>query len=133
MRERIIRRYSACFKRQVVEELEGGRFASVEQARAHYEIGGKATIKRWLQQYGKHHLQAKVVRVEQVGEADRMRELKRRIAELERALGRTQAQSVLSATYLELACERLGEEVEDFKKKFDGRRCIASANKEASA
>ena len=31
MRIRVIKRYSECFKRQVVEELENGRFASIKR------------------------------------------------------------------------------------------------------
>jgi transposase-like protein len=132
MRERIIRRYSACFKQQVVNDLESGRFASLGQAREHYGIDGKSTIQRWLKRYGRNHLQAKVVRAEKAGEADRIGELKRRVRELERALGRTQAQSLLNAAYLELACEQLGQEVEAFKKKSDGRRSTGPAGGKAS-
>jgi transposase-like protein len=122
MRDRTVIRYSSCFKRQVVADLENGRFESIEAARQHYGIGGSATVQRWLNQYGKNHLQAKVVRVQRPDEADQMRQLKRRIVELERALGQTQAQNVLHAAYLEQACESLGEDVETFKKKAGGVR-----------
>jgi transposase-like protein len=123
MTERRIIRYSVCFKRQVVSELESGRLASIEAARERYGIGGTSTIQRWLRQMGKNHLQAKVVRVERPDEADQVRQLQRRIAELERALGRTQAENVLHAEYLKQACDALGEEVDSFKKKSDGSRC----------
>ncbi len=33
MQERLIRRYSTCFKRRVISELERGRFASIEVIR----------------------------------------------------------------------------------------------------
>ena len=122
MRERVIHRYSVCFKQQVIGELESGRFDSVEQAREHYGIGGAATIQRWLKRYGKRHLQTKVVRVEKPDEADRVRQLKAQVAQLERALGQTQAQHVLRCEYLKLACEELGETVEAFEKKCVGRR-----------
>lgn len=124
MRQRVVVRYSACFKRQVIAELERGRFDSLEQARAHYGIGGAQTISSWLGRYGRNHLQSKVVRVEQPGEADRIRQLQKQVAQLERALGQTQAQSVLHAQYLKLACEELGLEEEAFKKKCDGVRCM---------
>ena len=122
MRERIIRRYSTCFKRQVVQDLENGRFVSIGAAREHYGIGGKTTIQRWLRRYGKNHLQTKVVRVEKPDEADRIRQLKRQITELQQALGQTQAENVLNAAYLKAACEQLGEDVDKFKKKSAGRR-----------
>lgn len=121
MVQRVVRRYSVCFKRQVVADLESGRFDSLDAARRHYEIGGRGTISRWLRQYGKNHLQAKVVRVQKPDEADRIRQLQQRVAELERALGQTQAQNVLQAAYLKLACAELGQEVEAFTKKCDGR------------
>lgn len=122
MRERFILRYSASFKQQVVSDLENGRFSSLEAARRHYGIGGSGTIPRWLRRYGKNHLRGKVVRVEKPDEADQIRQLKRRIAQLQQALGQTQAENVLNAEYLKLACEQLGEDVEGFKKKSDGGR-----------
>jgi transposase len=125
MRVRLIRRYSQCFKRQVVEDIESGRFDSIQAASAHHGITGATTVRGWLRRLGKNHLLAKVVRVEQVGEADRIVELRRQVARLEKALGQTQAESLLNAEYLKLACERMGEEVESFKKKSDGTRCIA--------
>jgi transposase-like protein len=124
MTGRVVIRYSECFKRQVVEDLERGRFASVNQARAHYGIGGAPTVGKWLRRFGKNELIGKVVRVEKLDEADRIRELQRRVAELERALGQTQAEKLLNEAYLEQACERLGEPVAGFKKKSGGKRCI---------
>jgi transposase len=122
MQQRIVRRYSACFKQQVVADLENGRFGSLEAARVHYGIGGSGTIPRWLRRYGKNHLCGKVVRVEKPDEADRIRQLKREIAQLQQALGRTQAENVLNAEFLKLACEELGQDVERFKKKSGGGR-----------
>lgn len=133
MGERVVRRYSVCFRRQVVSELESGRFASIAAARDHYEIGGAATIQRWIRHFGRHHLQTKVVRVETVNEADRLRELKCQVADLERALGRTQAQHILSEEYLKLACASLGQDVEAFKKKSDGRRSTMPTGDRPSA
>lgn len=122
MQQRIIRRYSACFKQQVVADLENGRFDSIQAAREHYGIAGQSTIQKWLRRFGKNHLCGKVVRVEKPDEADRIRQLKREIAQLQQALGRTQAENVLNAEYLKLACEELGQEVEGFKKKSAGGR-----------
>ncbi|MHB1768434.1 MAG: transposase [Phycisphaerae bacterium] len=74
MRIRVIKRYSECFKRQVVEELEQGRFGSIKQVRLHLGIMGAATVPRWLRNYGRNHLMAKVVRAEKSDEQDRVRE-----------------------------------------------------------
>ena len=122
MQRRQVTQYSDCFRRQVVTDLEAGRFASIEAARVHYGIGGDGTIQLWIRRYGRNELLPKVVRVETPDEVSRLLQLKRRVEELERALGRTQAENVLNAQYLKLACERLGTEVEAFKKKPAGRR-----------
>ena len=132
MRIRVIKRYSECFKRQVVEELENGRFESITQARLHHGIPGATTVQKWINQYGKNHLQAKVVRVEKPNERDRIQELKKRVSELERVLGRTQAENVMNATFLELACQELGRDVDTFKKKVNGLRFTVPPEKGAS-
>jgi transposase-like protein len=119
MGQRIVRRYSACFKQQVVAELESGRFDSIEAARRHYEVG-ESTIQKWLKRLGRNDLKAKVVRVEAPDEADRIRQLQQQVEQLERALGQTQARNVLNEQYLKLACEQLGQEVGTFVKKCDG-------------
>jgi len=117
-------RYSLAFKRQVVAALEAGRFRSIEQARQHYGIGGAMTVRRWLKQLGKNHLIPKVVRVEKPDEANQVRELKKQIRQLKQALGETQLRNVLNESFLEMACEQLGRDVEAFKKKVDTKRSI---------
>ena len=131
MRQRVVRRYSLAFQRQVVEDLEAGRFASQGEAQRHFGITGNTTIRKWICRLGKNHLLAKVVRAEKPDEANQMAELKRRIAQLEQALGRTQAEHCLNGAFLELACERLGQDVESFKKKPDGKRSTAAAKSPA--
>ena len=92
-------RYSMAYTRQVVAQLESGRFRSIEQARMHYGIGGMGTVRRWLRQFGKNHLMPKVVRVETPDEPDRIRRLKQEIGQLREVLGRTQMQNVLNEAF----------------------------------
>lgn len=122
MRVRVIRRYSEAFRREVVEEIESGRFASIQAAGVHHGIGGAETIRGWVSRLGKNHLLAKVVRVEKVGEADQVLQLRRQVERLQKALGQTQAENLLNGEYLQMACKQMGEEVESFKKKSDGKR-----------
>ena len=124
MKNRVQLRYSRASKRQVVEEIESGRFSGPKAASNHYGINGATTVRDWCRRMGKNHLLAKVVRVEQVGEADQLALLKKQIERLQRSLGQTQADSLLTGEYLKMACERLGEGVEEFKKKSDGRQFI---------
>ena len=63
MNQRIIVRYIMSFKKQVVEELESGRFSSISEAKEHYGITGASTVQNWLVKCGRNHLCAKVVRV----------------------------------------------------------------------
>ena len=67
MSRRVIR-YSEAFKRQVVRELDEGRFGSPCEAASVYGIRGNSTVRNWVEQYGKSHLLSKVVRVEKPGE-----------------------------------------------------------------
>ena len=80
-------RYSLAFKRQVVAELETGRFRSMQEASQHYGIGGAMTVRRWLERFGKNHLIPKVVRVEKPNQADRIRQLKQELGELKQIIG----------------------------------------------
>jgi transposase-like protein len=122
MNQRTVLRYSTCFKRQVVDDLENGRFSSISAAQRHYGITGGETIRGWLRKYGRNHLCAKVVRVEKPNEADQIRQLKKQIKQLKEALGQTQAEKVIGEAFLEIACEQLGVEPEEFKKKADTMR-----------
>ena len=101
MRGRVIKRFSEYFKLGVVEEFEQGRSGSITEARLHHGISGGTTIQTWLKKYGRNHEMAKVVRVEKPGEQDRIREYKKRIAQLERALGTPPAENVLNAAFLD--------------------------------
>ena len=94
MVQKLVYRYSRAFQQQVVDDLEEGRFHSLNQAKEHYGIRGDGTIHRSVLRNARQDL-------------------------LEQALGRTQADRVLNEAFLELACEELGQDVEAFKKKVD--------------
>ncbi|MCP4342604.1 MAG: IS3 family transposase [Desulfobulbaceae bacterium] len=110
-------RYSESFKIKVINELESGRFSSLYQAQHHYEIKGSVTVKKWLIRYGRNHLIPKVVRVETPDEQQKMQELKDEVRRLKEALGETQAENLLNRAFLKIACGKLGQDVDTFKKK----------------
>ena len=120
MEQKIIYRYSTAFKRQVIEDIESGRFCSIERAREHYGIRGMATISNWLKRFGRNELLHKVVRVEKPNEQDEIRVLKQQIRHLKEVLGDKEALFALEKEYLDMACEELGTDVESFKKKGSG-------------
>jgi transposase-like protein len=117
MHQRIVIRYSQSFKRQVVSDIESGRFSAITQAKEHYGIKGAQTIRNWLLKYGRNHLCAKVVRVEKPDEKDTIIELKKQIKNLKEALGQTQAENILNQEFLKIACEEMGQDLDSFKKK----------------
>ena len=122
MQQRLVIRYSMNFKRQVVSELESGRFDSIVQASEHYGITGSMTIRKWLVKFGRNHLCPKVIRVEKPNEQDQVRQLKKQIKQLKEALGQTQAENVINQEFLKIACEEMGQDVDAFKKKADTKR-----------
>ncbi len=122
MQQRLVIRYSMSFKRQVVSELESGRFDSIGQVSEHYGITGSETVRNWLRKFGRNHLCPKVIRVEKPNEQDQVRQLKKQIKQLKEALGQTQAENVINQEFLKIACEEMGQDVDAFKKKADTKR-----------
>jgi len=131
--ERVVYRYSAAFRQEVVAALESGRFGSAEAVRRHYGIKSTATIGNWLRRLGRRDLAVKVVRVEKPDERDRIGELQKQVAQLQRALGQTQAQNLLHEELLKRACGLLGQDLESFKKKNAGMPSTGLSQRDGSA
>jgi len=119
---RSVVRYSEAFKLQVIRELEAGRFGSLNEAKLAYGIKGAMTVGKWIRRYGKNQLLGKVIVVMKADEQTEVKELRKRVRELEKALADAHIDSRLDAAYLKIACRRAGvEDVEDFKKKHAGK------------
>lgn len=112
-----ILRYSDAFKRQVVGELERGKHCSIEKARLAYGIGGAMTVYKWVRKYGREDLVPRIVRIQTLKERDELTEARKRIRELEAAVADAHIDYCLEKGFLQVACERLGEDMESFKKK----------------
>jgi transposase-like protein len=108
--------YSEAFKLQVVSELSQGKFATMLQAQKAYGIKGTATIQRWLKKYGREEILPKYVRVETMTEIDELKEAKKRISDLEKALSNSHMDYCLERAFLEIACEQMGTGREELKK-----------------
>ena len=115
-------RYSEAFKMQVVEDVEKGKYSSVGAASRAYGIRGVATVKRWVNQFGRNHLLKKVVRVEKAGEPGELKRMKDRIRQLESALADAHMDSALDKAFFNLLCKQENVDAEAFKKKVDGLR-----------
>ncbi len=114
---KVIVRYSDCFKRSVIEEIEKNGL-SIEDCRRKYAIGGATTIQKWLKMYGKNHLLNKIVRVETIDEIQEIKALKKEIKALKEAYAEMTIEKKVYETYLQVYGEETGRS-EEIKKKLE--------------
>jgi len=107
-------RYSDCFKRAVIEEIEK-KGLSIEACRRKYSIGGATTIQKWLKKYGKNHLLNKIVRV---GTIDEIQALRKELKAIKEAFAEMAIENKVYETYFEVLGEETGAS-EKIKKKLD--------------
>ena len=110
-------RYSDCFKRAVIEEIEK-KGLSIEACRRKYSIGGATTIQKWLKKYGKNHLLNKIVRVETIDEIQEIKALKKEIKALKEAYAEMTIEKKVYETCLQVYGEETGRS-EQIKKKLE--------------
>ena len=113
--QRTIKRYSNCFKLQVVEEIEVNGL-SIGECRLKYGIGGAATIQIWLRKYGKQHLLNKIIRVETREEIDELKRLRAENKALKEAYAELSLHHKCSEKVIEVADELFNL---DLKKKYE--------------
>jgi|SRR6267143_4644245 transposase-like protein len=113
-------RYSKAFKMQCVGEVEAGKSCAYEVQRK-YKIRSTDTVMRWVRQFGsgKH---GKIIRVEKANEVKESTQLRSEVRKLKEALADTHMELALEQAFLVVACEEIGQGVEDFKKKHVGGR-----------
>lgn len=109
------RRYSDAFQRQVVEAVEEEGY-SQQQAADLYGCS-QESVRRWIKKFGKNHLLNKVVRIQTMDESRRIDELKQQIAQLKQALADAHMDRNLTESRLEIACQKLDIDPQEFKKK----------------
>jgi len=111
-------RYSHAFKMQAVREVESGHQDS-QAVRRKYDIKGDGTVMRWVRQFGGGKY-GKIIRVERPAEITETARLRIQLRQAKEALADAHMELVLEKAYLEVACERMDETVEGFKKKHAG-------------
>lgn len=108
-------RYSDCFKRNIVSEIENNGL-TIQEARLRYGIGGGSTIQNWIMKFGKSHLLNKVVRVETRDEIDELKRLREENERLKIAYAELAIDHKLSEKVIEKADEVFGLEL---KKNYE--------------
>lgn len=117
MNEKKTIRYSEAFRLNVIGEIETGKFSGPFAAAQAYGIKGSETVTGWLRRYGRTDLMKQKVLITTMEEHDEKKALRKRVSDLEKALADTHMKGLLGDAYLEIACERLGMDPAEFKKK----------------
>ena len=108
--------YSEAFKRNVVEKVGRGLYASLGEARRKNGIGGKETLVKWIKKYGREDILPKRIRVETMKEIDELKAARKEIKELKAALADAHMDWCISSALLDIACEEMGTTAEALKK-----------------
>lgn len=118
--KRVVRRYSAAFKMQVVEEIRDGKWTSAVQAGTMYSIH-PGVIYKWMDSLGFSHLKKRIVEVRTAKDIDELKELRKQNKELKEALVREVLSHSVDVATLQIAARMLDTTVDELKKK-DGKK-----------
>ena len=112
-KQRIINRYSNCFKEKVIQEISSG--SSISEVCRRYDIRGTNTVQFWLKKYGRTDLLNTVIRIKMRSEDDKIKQLERENMRLKIALG----EAVMVRDVLETIIEEVDKHYQtDVKKNF---------------
>ncbi len=100
---------------QVVEEIASGKFQGACAASSAYRMKGAETVRKGILKYGREDLLPKKVTISTVEKTEENKRLKRRVKDLEKALADSCMKGLLDQSFLGIACERMGVEVEEKK------------------
>jgi len=121
------RYFSEEFKRQKVEEIERG-ISKVSQISRIYEVSAVA-IYKWIYKYSLMRKKGIRMIVEAQSDTVKIEALRKRVAELEQALGQKQFQIEFMEKQFDIARSQYGV---DLKKKASGRRCYGTGKTDKS-
>jgi transposase-like protein len=112
-------RYSEAFKMAVVRELEE-QDLPFEHVRRKYGILGCSSVQTWVRKYG-NGSRGKRIRVEKPNEINELARLRGELRRVKEALADAHVELALERAFTEVACERIGIDPEEFKKKVAGK------------
>lgn len=97
--------YSEDLRRHIVDQIERGEL-SISQAQREYSIGGKQSIYNWLNQYSRTLKKGTRLVMEKDSIDKTNEQLRKRIKELEAALGRKSLEADLYRTMVDIAAKK---------------------------
>ena len=107
------RTFSPTLRKQVVGLVESGKL-NVSAATREYMVA-RTTIYRWIHRYSTYNKKGALLVVDKDSEQKKLDQMRKRIAELEQAVGHKQMQIDYYEKFIDLASEEVGE---DLKKKY---------------
>ena len=111
------RTFSIEFKKEKVLLIEQGKL-KVSEVSKMYEVTQTAVYK-WLLKYSKSYSKTERLVVEKISEEAKTLDLMRRVAELERVIGKQQLQIIYKEAVIQSASELIGEDIE---KKYNSQQ-----------
>lgn len=103
----------------VVRELEE-QDLPFEHVRRKYGILGCFTVQGWVRKYG-NGSRGKRIRVEKPEEINELARLRAQLRRVKEALADAHVELALERAFTEVACERMGMDPVEFKKKAAGK------------
>jgi transposase-like protein len=107
------RTFSPTLRKEVVQLVESGTL-SVAAASREYDVSISA-IYKWIYRYSIYNKKGAVLVVDKDSQAEKLKRMQQRIADLERAVGHKQMQIDYYEKFIEFASEEVGH---DLKKKY---------------
>ncbi|MEG4230478.1 transposase [Microcoleus sp. N9_B1] len=111
------RTFSTEFKKEKVLLIEQGKL-KVSEVTKMYEVTQTAVYK-WLSKYSKSYPKTERLVVEKISEEAKTLDLMKKVAELERVIGKQQLQIIYKEAVIQSASELIGEDIE---KKYSSQQ-----------
>jgi transposase len=111
------RTFSTEFKKDKVLLIEQGKLKVSEFCKT-YEVS-QTSVRKWLVKYGKNYSKTERLVVEKISEESKTLELLKKVAELERVIGKQQLQLIYKEAVIQSASEVIGEDIE---KKYNSQQ-----------
>lgn len=113
---RQIRQFSPSLKKQVVGLIESGKLSATAASREY--MVSVTSIYRWIHAYSRYNKKGMVIVMDNKSREDELQHLRKRIAELEQAVGQKQ----MLVDFYQKYAEFLGEELTpELKKKLNSQ------------
>ena len=125
LKERGRRTFSDSFKREKVREIESGQ-TRVSTICKQYGVSDTA-VYLWLRKFGLQYQPQERLIIESMSDTIALKELRERVAELERLVGQKQVEIEFYKKMIDLAQEHYGIEI---KKNFSIPQSVTSGSKE---